>query len=476
VLPAYWDYQVRIDIGGKKGEKLRDGQSSFSLFAFGSDDQLKIIATGGGRNRDVTIESRTTFHRIIGGWNYKTGNTSFKVTPYVGLDLVKVNFGIASLGADQYTAGVRADLGVDLNEHFTLRGGADVFNRTLVGKAEIPLIGGVQYISFPGAEPKVGSQQFNTVVNTFDGALYAEGDITFGKFTATPGIRVSHAYINGQVRSAADPRLWARFELLESTSIKGSIGLYTQPPSGTDMEPPPFGTPGLTHERAFQTSLGVAHKFTEFINVDLTGFYNRRYDNVVSPGTTTVNDDGTVTTTRSANLGLGRAYGLEVMLRHEVSKNFFGWIAYTLNRSEERRAGSGNDYLVSTFDQTHILTLVGSYKLPFGFELGARFRYVTGRPKSALMHDYDIYQADSNSYSSMFGPARATRIKDFHQLDIRIDKNFVFQSWTLTAYLDIQNVYNAANVEASFFDYRFRTEYDVPGIPILPVIGLKASL
>lgn len=476
VLPAYWDYQVRIDIGGKKGEKLRDGQSSFSLFAFGSDDQLKIIATGGGRNRDVTIESRTTFHRIIGGWNYKTGNTSFKVTPYVGLDLVKVNFGIASLGADQYTAGVRADLGVDLNEHFTLRGGADVFNRTLVGKAEIPLIGGVQYISFPGAEPKVGSQQFNTVVNTFDGALYAEGDITFGKFTATPGIRVSHAYINGQVRSAADPRLWARFELLESTSIKGSIGLYTQPPSGTDMEPPPFGTPGLTHERAFQTSLGVAHKFTEFINVDLTGFYNRRYDNVVSPGTTTINDDGTVTTTRSANLGLGRAYGLEVMLRHEVSKNFFGWIAYTLNRSEERRAGSGNDYLVSTFDQTHILTIVGSYKLPFGFELGARFRYVTGRPKSALMHDYDIYQADSNSYSSMFGPARATRIKDFHQLDIRIDKNFVFQSWTLTAYLDIQNVYNAANVEASFFDYRFRTEYDVPGIPILPVIGLKASL
>ncbi len=476
VLPAYWDYQVRIDVGGKKGEKLADGQSSYSLFAFGSDDTLKVIATGGGRNVDLSIETRTTFHRLIGSWNYRSGNATFKLTPYGGLDLAKVDFGIAKLNADRFITGVRADLGIDVSSFFTLRAGADVFNQTLVGKAELPLLSGVQFVSFPGADPKVDTQQINTVINSFDGALYAEGDFTIGNFTATPGIRVSHAVIHGQVRDAVDPRLWARWQILDTTSLKGSIGLYTQPPAGTDMEPPPFGTPGLKHERAFQSSLGVAHRFTDYINVDLTGFYNRRYDNVVSPGTTTVNDNGTVTTTRAANLGLGRAYGLEVMLRHEVSKNFFGWIAYTFNRSEERRAGSDRDYVVSTFDQTHILTAVGSYKLPFGFEIGARFRYVTGRPKSALIHDFDIYQADSNNYSAQFGPARASRIKDFHQLDIRLDKNFLFEKWTLDVYVDVQNVYNQANVEASFFDYRNRQEYDVPGIPILPVLGIKASL
>lgn len=476
VLPAYWDYQVRLDVGGKKGEKLSDGQSSYSLFAFGSDDTLKIIATGGGRNVDVSLETQTTFHRVIGTWNYRGGNTTFKLTPYLGLDLAKVDFGIAKLNVDRYITGLRADLGIEVSDFFTLRAGADIFNQTLVGKAEIPVISGVQFIGFPGAEPKVGTQQINTVIGSFDGALYAEADFSIGKFTATPGIRVSHAVINGQVRDAADPRLWARWQLLESTSLKGSIGLYTQPPAGTDMEPPPFGTPGLKHERAFQSSLGVAHKFTDFINIDLTGFYNRRYDNVVSPGTTTVNPDGSVTTTRAANLGLGRAYGLEVMLRHEVSKNFFGWIAYTFNRSEERRAGSGRDYIQSTFDQTHILTAVGSYKLPWGFEFGARFRYVTGRPKTALLHQFDIYQADSNSYSGQFGVANASKIKDFHQLDLRLDKNFLFESWTLSVYLDVQNVYNQANVEASFTDYRQRREYDVPGLPILPVLGIKASL
>jgi hypothetical protein len=30
-------------------------------------------------------------------------------------------------------------------------------------------------------------------------------------------------------------------------------------------------------------------------------------------------------------------------------------------------------------------------------------------------------------------------------------------------------------VEARFTDYRFRTEYEVPGIPLLPVVGLKGS-
>ena len=476
VLPAYWDYQVRLDVGGRKGEKLADGASSYSLFAFGSEDTLKIIATGGGRNVDLQLETRTTFHRLIGAWNYRSGNTTFKVTPYVGLDLAKVDFGIAKLNADRFTAGLRADLGVEVSDFFTLRAGADIYNNTLVGNAEIPVISGVQFVGFPGAEPKVGTQTIRRVINSFDGALYTEADFSIGKFTATPGIRVSHAVISGQVRSAADPRLWARWQLLDTTSIKGSIGLYTQPPAATDMEPPPFGTPGLTHERAFQSSLGVAHKFSDWVNVDLTGFYNRRFENVVSPGATTVNPDGTVTTTRAANLGLGRAYGLEVMLRHEVSKNFFGWIAYTFNRSEERRAGSGQDYVQSTFDQTHILTAVGSYKLPFGFEIGARFRFVTGRPKTPLVHNFDIYQADSNSYSGMFGPRNSTRIKDFHQLDIRLDKNFVFEKWTLNVYVDVQNVYNQANVEASFTDYRQRQEYDVPGIPILPVLGVKASL
>ncbi|MEW5742432.1 MAG: TonB family protein [Myxococcota bacterium] len=475
VLPVYWDYQVRLDVGAKPGAPRKDGASDFSVFVFGSDDKLQVVASGGARNRDVSVDFHTTFHRAVGSWIYRRGETTFKLTPYVGYDLAKISFGIANVTANQWTAGLRQDLEVELNKHVTLRTGADIYNQTIVGEAVLPVISGVQFVEFPGSDPQLGTQRVAQIVNTFDGALYTEADFKLGPVTVTPGLRLSYAFISNRVRYAADPRLWVRYEPFEKTAIKGSIGLYTQPPAAASLVDPPFGSPNLVHEKAFQSSLGVSHRFTEYINLDVTGFFNRRFDNVISEDTAVVQPDGSLETYRETNNGLGRAYGLEVLARHEVSKYFFGWIAYTLSRSEEYRAGRDTAYRVTQFDQTHILTVVASVKLPYGFELGARFRYVTGQPKSPLIHDYDVYQADANSFSATFGPSRSARSKDFNQLDVRLDKYFVFDRWTLDVYLDIQNVYWAKNVEATFYDYRFRQEFEVPGIPILPVLGVKAS-
>jgi hypothetical protein len=322
------------------------------------------------------------------------------------------------------------------------------------------------------------------VANGFDGALYAEVDVKSGPVTVTPGLRASAARINGQGRMTLDPRLWLRVQPWERTAFKASAGLYSQPPNTLDLEPAPFGNPALTHERAFQTSAGVEQQLTEAISVDLTGYYNRRYDLVVSPGDTVQNEDGTLTRTPTANRGLGRAYGMELLVRHAVTRDFFGWLAYTLNRSETRRARIGNpddddersgDYRLTRYDQTHILTAVGSYRLPGGFELGARMRYVTGRPTTPLLHPYDRYSVDRNLYTGTFGEVRSIRFKPFHQLDLRVDKSWLFRRWTLTAYVDVQNVYNASNVEGVFYDYRFREVSEVPGLPVLPVLGLKGS-
>ena len=35
-----------------------------------------------------------------------------------------------------------------------------------------------------------------------------------------------------------------------------------------------------------------------------------------------------------SSTGQGRAYGLELWLRHHVTEHFYGWLAYTLSRSE----------------------------------------------------------------------------------------------------------------------------------------------
>ena len=472
ILPTYWDYQVRLDAGDPKGKPSRN---NYSLMAFGSDDLLKVIATGGGRNRDVSLDVHTRFHRLVGNGAFRRGKSTYKITPYLGYDNATFAFGTTQLVADTYAVGLRADYTYEANKWFTLRLGTDSRWDHIAGKAELPVFSGTQYVAFPGAQPATEQQHIERQLNAVDAALYLETDFKIGKLTLTPGIRGSFAHVHGQRRWAADPRLWAQLEITEWTQLKGSVGLYTQPPAPVNLEPAPFGTPSLVHEKAFQASLGVVQKLTDNINIDLTGYYNRRFDNVVQPGPRTVNDDGSVTVDRYSNDGLGRAYGLEVMLRHEVTEHFFGWLSYTFNRSEERRAGTEDPYVLTGFDQTHILTLVGSYRIGKGWEVGARFRYATGNPKTPVAHDYDLYQADSNRFTAQFGDFRSSRVKPFHQLDLRIDKSFAFKLWTLTVFLDIQNLYNAQNVEASIFDYRFRQEFEVPGVPFLPVLGLKGS-
>src|SRR5262249_2471847 len=150
------------------------------------------------------------------------------------------------------------------------------------------------------------------------------------------------------------------------------------------------------------------------------------YDNIVAPGPVVTNPNGGVTQEALANAGLGRAYGLEVLLRHEITTQFFGWLAYTLSRSEVRRSDDpASVYVLGPFDETHILTAVASYKLPWGFEFGGRFRYVTGRPTTPVIHPYDIYGADSNRYFSTNGPTNSARLRAFQQLDLRLEKAFV---------------------------------------------------
>ncbi|MFN0062109.1 MAG: TonB family protein [Myxococcaceae bacterium] len=475
VVPRYWDYQVRVDVGKTPQDPSRPSHTFYAM-AFGSDDALSVVATGGGRNRDFSVDFRTLFHRLKADWTFRHGRFKSTFAPYVGFDLAQFSFGEIQLRGDVWSVGGREDLTFEFNKWFTLRAGADVLFEHTQGRGAFPALSGTQYVAFPGAEPDAALQEVKRNFNRLDAAVFVEADFSFGPLRMTPGVRATGVRAQGQGLGSFDPRLWIRYGIGEKTAVKGSVGLYSQAPDAIDLEQPPFGNPNLWSERGFQTSVGVERRLTDAINVDLTGYFNRRFDNIVSPGRTTVNADRSVTQEASANFGLGRAYGLEVLLRHDVTKNFFGWIAYTFNRSEARRTDRPEDpYRVTTFDQTHVLTLVASYRLPWGFELGGRYRYATGRPKTPLLGLYDVYGVDGNRYFSTPGEPLTTRFRAFNQLDLRLQKDFVFRTWTLAVYLDVQNVLNTQNVEATLFDYRFRQEISIPGIPILPVLGVRGS-
>ncbi|WAM27342.1 TonB-dependent receptor [Myxococcus sp. NMCA1] len=500
VVPRYWDYQLRVDFGAKRGSPNDDttvaaggARSSGYIMAFGSDDQLRVVSTGPKTERDLELDTRMNFHRVKGDWTYRKGAMWSVFTPFVGMDRNDIDFGLARQEGKTYTLGAREVLGIELSSALTLRTGLDIVFEHERYDVSFPAPGGIEYVPFPGAEP-VGQQlEEQIALNAFDGALFLEADLLVGRFTFTPGVRGNLQSVGNTRNLALDPRLWVRYAATSRTNLKGSLGLYSQPPETFRFISLPYGNPDLAYQRAFQSSLGVEHRITDVLNVDVTGFFNRRFNNIVSPGQLVTNEGGGVFTLPYSNDGIGRAYGVEVMLKKErasATDKWSGWLSYTFSRAEDGRTGplpqgggafgggsvpDDSTYGLSPWDQTHILTLVAGYVLGDGWELGGRFRYTSGRPMTPLASGYDVYDADRNRYNATFGPYFSDRTGGFHQLDVRVDKSWRFQSWTLTAYLDVQNLYNAKNVEFVFNDYRFRREYEVPGIPILPVVGVKGS-
>ncbi len=63
----------------------------------------------------------------------------------------------------------------------------------------------------------------------------------------------------------------------------------------------------------------------------------------------------------------------------------------------------------------------------------------------------------------------------YHTLDVRVDKRWRFKTWQLSAYLDIQNVYNSGNAEGVAYNYNYTQRQYVSGVPVLPSLGLRAD-
>ena len=169
------------------------------------------------------------------------------------------------------------------------------------------------------------------------------------------------------------------------------------------------------------------------------------------------------------NDGRGRAYGGELLVRQQLWRNLFGWVAYTLSRSE-RKDHPGEAWHVYVFDQTNILTLLASYRLPRGFQVGARFRYVTGNPYTPVTGAY--FDANADRYVPISGAAFSGRLPAFNQLDLRVDKIWTFDRWRFSAYLDVQNTTRATNPEALSYNFDFtvvRSRW--PALPLLPIVG-----
>ena len=469
IAPRYYDYQAIYD--------WKKGPHRVRVMGFGSDDAFEFIfeeSLGNQSSLCCTLENSTSFYRGFLDWEYRASDSfvhSFSVSLGQNAFLVQLgpDFRVES---DALITTIRDDFRWKVSDRLQIRGGLDteIITGDFGGRAPAPpREGGDQGQSFSSREVL----DFENDFDIYNPALWASGEIKLfeERLLLVPGMRLD--YDSRLEEISFDPRLTARWTVLpDSTVLKAGVGRYMQRPRLDELNEQ-LGNPDLTYARAIHTSLGFEQRLSPKLELDVVGFYQHLFQLI---GSAPRDDDllslSSAATPSFTNDGEGRIYGLETLLRWSGDEQFFGWISYTLMRSERRDPGA-ETYRLFDFDQTHILTILGSYRLTNVWEIGARWRYTTGVPRA--LFSGSVFNSDQNTYEAIYTPDRTTRVDPFHQLDLRIERRWVYETWILSAYLELQNAYNRANPEARQYNFDFTQSKAVSGLPIIPSLGLRGT-
>lgn len=464
--PVYYDYQFIVERNKGPGDKL-----SFRLY--GSDDRLALIVSdpaaqdpGFGGN----VSFGTAF--IAGQILYQkqlTTNANLDVMLTAGKQHFEFELG-GSLNLDitNYPIDFRSEFGYRIHETAKINVGLDFQSGPYDIFVRAPPIPGDGQTTAPLATQVPIETQTDDF--SFRPAWYTDLEWQPTKrLRAVPGFRLDYDNSTGYIDLS--PRLNVRYSLFtpeddhwggKKTVLKGGVGKFSQPPEGQESDPV-FGTPTVQSNHSMHYSVGFEQDLSKQIMLSMEGYYKSTYHLVTSQDFV------------YGNNGSGHVIGLETLLKYQADERFFGWIAYTLSRSVDRDCDDC-DLQTFPYDQTHNLILLGSYRLGRGWEVGARFRLVSGRMVTPVASPINsIFAGDAGSYVPIQGRPNSERLPLFHSLDVRIDKRFQFRTWQLSTYLDIQNVYNYAAREGYVYNYNFSQQAYQTGLPIIPSLGVRGE-
>ncbi|MEM9194880.1 MAG: TonB-dependent receptor, partial [Myxococcota bacterium] len=470
--PVYWDYQTYLTWNPTPNDRIR-------VRAYGSSDEIRFLFEDPGDGDPAfrgNLNVRTWFHRFDTSWRHRySDDVTHRVLLSAGPTHVEFDIGQnASFDNDLWEINARAEWDFRLSDAIQLRTGLDIaltpFDITYrgvdPGQGE-GNIGGGPGGDVPGSAQDLVGVTANLVY--FRPAVFLEAELRpIDSMRIIPGVRVdrfdSFGDDGGIDALTVDPRIAATLELSDSFRIKGGAGMFTQPPEANESSRG-IGNRDLEPIRALHVGAGFAWDITDQISVDIEGFYKRLYDRVVQTS------DGLEP--RFTNDGTGDIYGMEVSARIQPQGNgLFGFLSYTLSRSE--RIDRGEARRLFDFDQPHVLNLALGYRLPAGWEVSGTFRLASGNPTTPIGRG--LYDADSDLYLPIFGQQNSARDSLFHRLDLRVEKQWVFDDWKFALYLDVQNVYNRQNQEGISYSFDFSEQSVVSGLPIIPSLGVRGEL
>ncbi len=319
-------------------------------------------------------------------------------------------------------------------------------------------------------QPEI-SFKFNTALDFFKFGIFGQASRKFleEKLSLSMGIRSD---INSFTTEGMNPiktlspRVASSYNFADKWRISASLGRYYKLPIYTVL--------------GFRDNAGVlVNKDNKYLQSDhlvagfeyiprpstrftLEGFYKKYANYAVSArdGISLANQGGeygAIGNEKIESIGKGKAYGVEFFTQQKLQKKMFAVFSYTLFWSQF--SGKNTKFVASAWDSRHLLVFQVGRKFNKGFELGLKYRFYGGAPYTPFALD-----ASQKNYASLgtglldYSKINTLRLKNFSQVDFRIDKKVNFKKQSFDFYFDIQNLLLAKN--PSFPSYTFERKAD----------------
>lgn len=443
--------------------EINDKNKLKTTFVF-SKDELELILNK-TESADPALKgsfyNRTEFYRVIPELSTEI-NSQTKMTNSLGLghDSILVNINGRYLDINTNVLSHRSEIAnVWKPTYKTYLGLDNQYNQSKV-RVNLPSVNAVGGVRSPFSSGE--DRKFDTKGEQLLLGAYLRQEIKTtedSKWTYLPNFRFDHFSINHQ--SDLQPRFQIRHQWDQSLLLRGSWGKYVQPPLPQEVDKY-YGNPKVRSPYAYHYTAGFTKDFRsgssdglEFTN---NYFYKELRDLIYSD-----------VQTKYSNSGTGTIVGSEVQAKYK-HEEWSAQVVYTYLKSRRHVPGLGTHS--SEFDQTHNLNIIGAKNLD-RWTFSGRFRFVTGNPYTPVTGA--SYDSNNDVYIPERGKIYSERFESFKQIDIRIDRRFIFDTWILTAYLDVQNVLNASNSQNVSYSYDYSQKKKIRGLPILPTVGLKGE-
>jgi len=269
--------------------------------------------------------------------------------------------------------------------------------------------------------------------------------------TLNLGLRMDAANFNlNMVNPLAQlsPRASYKYQLSSHWTANSHVGRYQQMPAGILLA----ANRATNHSRftRFTTTdhlgAGVEYQNGKTYRVSME-VYTKRYRNAPF----LVNDQIAYANAIGAYVAVGdqpsipnaqgRARGFELFLQQKLKGQYWWMGAYNYGISEFQTASG--DWAPSVWDSRHTLSLTTGKVWGKGWQWGLKWRYSSGTPytpfnesASALVTNWDVLQRGVFDYAQV----NSQRLDAFTQLDFRLDKTYSHKGWSLSWFLDLQNL------------------------------------